>query len=98
MKLQLFNDSGIPFPLSKGDSAKSIFPYHSGTLEKNVDILDHDSAMISVELTDFELQGLEEGADQTFWVIVTKENQLFTFEFKKLLTVSYKNGRKAIDL
>lgn len=97
MKLQLFNDLGIPFNLKATDSVKVLFPYHSGVIEKGVDILDDETGMIQVVFTDFELQGLKEGANQTFWAKAIKGNQLFTFEFPKALTVEIRDGRKAID-
>ena len=96
MKLQLVNDTGIPFSVQGFDSVKVLLPYHSGVLKKAVDILDADNGMIGAVLTDFEIQGLKDGNAQTFWVTAQKGNQIFTFEFPKLLNVENENGRKAI--
>jgi hypothetical protein len=94
MKLQLLNGVGIPFPLNGCDLIKAHLPYHSGVLEKAVDILDADSGKITVLLSDFELQGLKEGTSQTFWVVLQKGSEHHTFEFTGLLNVGTRDGRK----
>lgn len=97
MKLQLLNELGIPVRVNPTDAVKVLLPYHAGVLEKAVDILDGDSGMIETVLSDFELQGLKEGAGQTFWATLRKGNQIFTFEFSKLLNVGTRDGKKQID-
>jgi len=97
VKLQLVNDIGIPFPAHECDSIKVLLPYHSGVLEKAIDMATVKDAMIDVSLTDFELQGLKDGTGQTFWAHAKKGNQLFTFEFAKALNVCTKDGRKFVE-
>lgn len=98
MKLKLLNEYGVPFSLQGVETLKVMFPYHSGkTLEKTkVDIVDASNGIIKIELSDFEVQGLNEGEKQNFWAYATKGDEAYKFEFKAGLSVKMVGDRKVI--
>lgn len=98
LKLRLTNEFGVPLNITAMDSIKVMFPYlENKTLEKNkFDIVDASQGIIAVELSDFELDGLNEGMKQTFWAYVIQGDEAWKFAFKNGLNVVKEGERKVI--
>lgn len=97
MKLQLFDEDGIEFPLRPEDSIKVVIPYHKDSLQKSIDFANVKSGMIDLSLNEFEIEGLKEQRDQTFWILVDRGQKRFTFKFEKQLHVVSMEGKKVIE-
>lgn len=96
MKLKILSEFGTPLNLRACDGITVKFPYMGNRiLEKTtVDILDYDRGIVKVELTDFEIQGLNEGIGQNFKAEVKLGGDVYTVLFAKGLNVELKDERK----
>lgn len=98
MKLRILNEFGNPFQLHKADAIKVLFPYEDGrVLEKNqVKIIDSAKALIEVELSEFEIDGMAVGAGQSFKAEVLVGDTVFIVSFAKGLNVEMREGKKVL--
>lgn len=98
MKLRITNEFGVPLNLQGCDGIKVKIPYENGeVLEKSkVNVLDVDNGKISIELDEFEVQGLKVGLGQTFRAEAIFGDTVYHIVFAKGLNVELRNERKAI--
>ena len=98
MKLKIKNEFGMPLDLHKCDAITIKFPYMGErVLEKrSVSILDMEKGIVEVELTDFDIQGLNEGLNQNFKGEITIGDEIVHVLFAKGLNVEIKNERKVL--
>lgn len=100
MKLRILNEHRFPFNLNGCDSIKIFFQYDNGHMleKKSVKIVDANDGKIEVELSDFEIQGLKVGRQQTFRGELTFKDTVYHVVFAKGLNIELINERKSIVL
>lgn len=96
MKLKILSEFGTPLNLRNCDGITVKFPYLGNrTLEKsNVEIIDVDKAIIKIDLSDFDIQGLNVGLEQNFKAEVKIGGEVLHVLFAKGLNVAEKDERK----
>ena len=85
-------------PLMQAESVKVLLPYDDGrVLEKSsVKILDSESGLIELTISDFELQGLKVGQKQSFAAkVFMKSGDVYSVLFSGGLNIA-QNGDKKV--
>lgn len=97
LKFQILSEFKTPLPLQRADGITLFFNYENGTrLEKSlVNVVDAQQSLISVEVSDFEIQGLPIGNNQSVFGKVRIDGDDYLVHFKGL-DVGLENGRKKI--
>lgn len=82
-KLKILSEFKTPLPLFNVDRIKVLLPYDDGrVLEKNsVAVLDAESGMIELSISDFEMQGLKVGKSSFLAKIYMKDGTMYTVTF-----------------
>jgi hypothetical protein len=95
-RFKILTEFKTSMPLGKVEVIKFIFPHENGrTLEKTtVNILDFQTGVIEVELSDFDIQGLRVGLDQNIIAELLTYDEKLTVLFSKALNVAMVGERK----
>ena len=96
-RLKILSEFKTALPLMLVERIKFLLPYEDGrVLEKHsVDIVDEESGIIELTLTDFELQGLMVGKRQNFKAkVYMKSGEMLTVLFSGGLNVESDGERK----
>lgn len=95
-KLKVLSQFKTPLPLHQAVGIKILLPYGNGeVLEKNtVDIVDADRGIISITLSDFEIQGLKAEMGQNFKAEIQFAEEKLVVLFSKGLNVELQGERK----
>ena len=98
LKVKILNEFGHALNLKQATAIVFLFPYMGDrVLEKrNANIIDADEAIVEVELSDFDVQGLNVADEQNFKAQVSIGGIEHTVLFAKGLNVKSENGRKQI--
>lgn len=98
LSLKINNEYGFALNLNGIESVKLFLPRDGGgELEKsNYKVLDAAKGEIEVELSDFDVQGLNVGLDQTMKALVKVDGVTYSVVFLKTLNVEFHNERKLI--
>jgi hypothetical protein len=92
LKLRVLSQFLTPIPLGSPDEIEVVFPYGDDTLLKrksygHVRILNDQKGEIEVLLSPFEVQGLNEGENQSFVVKLFAGSKIKTVMFERCLHV-----------
>jgi hypothetical protein len=82
-KLKILTEFKTPLPLLNAEKIKIMIPYDDGRiLEKNsVSIVDAETGIVEMTLTDFELQGLKVGQSSFGAKVYMKDGVVYTVSF-----------------
>ena len=96
-KFKILTKFKTPQPLMQAEKITFYFEYNDGrVLEKSsVEVLDHETGLVEVEITDFELQGMKVGSEQNCKCKIFMQNMdVLTVLFSKAYTIDVIDGRK----
>lgn len=99
LKFKILNEYGLKEPLQKVAAGKFFFPYENGEVltKSNMVIDDMENSIVSIDLSDFEVQGLKAERDQTVSAnLFDEDGNTIHVVFHKGLQVEMKDGRKVL--
>jgi len=104
MKLKVYDKLGNPFVFLEPKDIILEFPYmgHNSLrkfLSKNqVRIIDAQQGKFEVELSDFDLKGMNDGENQSFVGTIIQGSKQYVLQFERALHVKNTDGVKSLKL
>lgn len=98
IKCRVLNEYGVPLNIAGIEKAVFYFDYEDGRVleKKSYKVQKPDKGQMTVDLTEFEVQGLPLGVGQNFTAELTLNQKLHKVLFYSALHVVSENGRKVI--
>lgn len=102
MKLQILDKFGNPFRLKNPKNIIVSMPYmedrilRKSLVKNQIRIVDADNGKVDVVLSQFDIDGLNQGRDQSFAATIEQGDKKYDVRFERALHVDMVEGKKSI--